>query len=357
MSIDAQALSNFFVKNLAYRNLDKNLTLRIIFATLLFLALVSNFPSQAQNPSIPVLVIHGGAGTIERGMLSDSMEAEIRNALQQALDSGYVLLEAGGTAIDAVTKTISMLEDCPHFNAGKGAVMTEEGRHELDASLMDGNTLDAGAISGVTNVKNPIKAALAVLRNSPHVMLAGSGAETFAESQQLELVPNTYFTTPRIRESWELGKARGHAPDTNSDYTKFGTVGAVAMDTEGNIAAGTSTGGIMNKKHGRIGDSPIIGAGTYADNATCGVSCTGQGEYFIRIGVAKEISDQMQFGNKSLDEAVQYSLHKRLTGMNALGGLIAIDRDGNMALEFNTPGMYRGYKKGNTSKVIIYGNE
>jgi beta-aspartyl-peptidase (threonine type) len=256
-----------------------------------------------------------------------------------------------------VALAISILEDCPYFNAGKGAVLTDQGRHELDASIMTGRNLDAGAISGVTNVKNPIKAALAVLRNSPHVMLAGSGAETFAESQELELVPNAYFTTPRIRESWERSKARGYAPDTNSDYTKFGTVGAVAMDTEGNIAAGTSTGGIMNKKHGRIGDSPVIGAGTYADNTTCGISCTGQGEYFIRIGVAKEISDQMQFGGKTLQEAIDYTLHGRLTGMNALGGLIAIDRDGNMALEFNTPGMYRGYKKGNTSKVEIYGNE
>jgi beta-aspartyl-peptidase (threonine type) len=331
--------------------------LKIILTTFILAFFAGCIPLQAQKQIIPVLLIHGGAGTIERGMLTDSMEAEIKNALQMALDSGHAYLEAGGAAIDAVALAISILEDCPYFNAGKGAVLTDQGRHELDASIMTGRNLDAGAISGVTNVKNPIKAALAVLRNSPHVMLAGSGAETFAESQELELVPNAYFTTPRIRESWERSKARGYAPDTNSDYTKFGTVGAVAMDTEGNIAAGTSTGGIMNKKHGRIGDSPVIGAGTYADNTTCGISCTGQGEYFIRIGVAKEISDQMQFGGKTLQEAIDYTLHGRLTGMNALGGLIAIDRDGNMALEFNTPGMYRGYKKGNTSKVEIYGNE
>jgi beta-aspartyl-peptidase (threonine type) len=235
--------------------------------------------------------------------------------------------------------------------------MTADGTHELDASIMNGSDLQAGAVTGVTTVKNPIKAALAVMQKSPHVMLGGEGAESFARAEALELVENAYFTTPRVRLSWERSNAKGAVPGQKPAVSKFGTVGAVAIDADGNIAAGTSTGGMMNKRNGRIGDSPIIGAGTYADNATCGISCTGQGEYFIRIGVAKEISDQMQFGGKTLQKAIDYTLHGRLTGMNALGGLIAIDQNGNIALEFNTPGMYRGKKSNKGSEVSIYGND
>lgn len=300
----------------------------------------------------PVLVIHGGAGTIKREMLSDSMESKIRQQLVMALDSGYAILESGGTAQDAVARAIVILEDSPLFNAGKGAVMNEQGNHELDASIMDGATLDAGAVAGVTRVKNPILSAIAVMERTPHVMLAGEGAEKLAEEVGLEMVENGYFTTPRIKARWE--KLKSHS-NTRS-FSKFGTVGAVALDEKGNIAAGTSTGGVMNKRYNRIGDSPIIGAGTYADNSTCGVSCTGHGEYFIRIGVAKEISDRMEFGHVPLEESARITLEK-LGGMNAAGGLIALDSEGNVVMEFNTAGMYRGYKKGKEIKVAIYDQE
>jgi len=310
----------------------------------------------AQN-KYPVIVIHGGAGVIERGMLSKVDEAAIIEVLQLALDSGYAVLDHGGSALNAIEKSIIILENSPYFNAGHGAVMNYDGRHELDASIMDGSNLEAGAVAGISTVKNPILAAKAVMLNSPHVLLSGEGAEIFAKSENLELVDNSYFTTENIKKSWSESKSQlklkgegksGPKPE------KFGTVGAVAVDREGNIAAGTSTGGMMNKKHGRIGDSPLIGAGTYADNSTCGISCTGHGEYFIRVGVAKEISDQMAFANKSLDEAVQFTLHKKLTGMGALGGLIGLDNSGNVVMEFNTSVMYRGYRNQNESIVRIY---
>ncbi len=312
----------------------------------------------AQNPSRPALVIHGGAGTIAPGMMTDSLEKEIRSALQAALEAGYAVLDADGSATDAVIAAITILEDSHHFNAGKGAVMNEAGTHELDASIMDGATLDAGAVAGITNVKNPIMAAKAVMKASPHVMMAGKGAELFAESQKLELVENTYFTTPKIKASWERGRQKkiNGEGSLGKESSKFGTVGAVAIDKNGNIAAGTSTGGMMDKRYGRIGDSPIIGAGTYADNNTCGISCTGHGEYFIRVAVAKEISDQMQFGNKTLQEAIQFTLHEKLTKMEGQGGLIAIDKNGNIAMEFNTPGMYRGFKNERESQIQFYGN-
>ncbi|MCZ4407191.1 isoaspartyl peptidase/L-asparaginase [Cryomorphaceae bacterium 1068] len=302
---------------------------------------------------IPAIVIHGGAGTIKKGLLSDSLELEIRSSLQAALDSGYAVLDRGGSAKDAVVKAIIVLENAPHFNAGKGAVMNAEGNHELDASIMIGSEKNAGAIAGATTIKNPILGAIAVMENTPHVLLAGDGADLLAKEIGLEQVENSYFTTERIKSKWE----RSQSDVSNSEFSKFGTVGAVAIDKEGNIAAGTSTGGMMNKQYNRIGDSPIIGAGTYADNATCGVSCTGHGEYFIRVGVAKEISAQMEFGDKSLEESVNFTLHERLSGMNAGGGVIAIDKDGNIVMDFNTEGMYRGFKKGNESKVSIYGND
>lgn len=308
--------------------------------------------------SAPALVIHGGAGTIERGMMSDSAEADIRAALQSALDHGYLTLEDGGSALEAVAAAIGVLEDDPHFNAGRGAVMTSEGRHELDASVMDGSNLNAGAVAGVTTVKNPLRAAMAVMQNSPHVLLSGEGAERFAREQGLEQVKNSYFTVPRIQKKFEsLNQDRGQLSPTENEISKFGTVGAVALDRDGNIAAGTSTGGMMNKRFGRIGDSPLIGAGTYADNATCGVSCTGHGEFFIRIGVAKDVADQMEYGGKTLENAARHTIHKKLTDMKAGGGLIALDTAGNIVMEFNTSGMYRGFKNENGSEIEIYKEE
>ncbi|MEM9053268.1 MAG: isoaspartyl peptidase/L-asparaginase, partial [Bacteroidota bacterium] len=259
----------------------------------------------------PALVIHGGAGTIKKELLSDSLKASIRRSLEEALEVGYDILEKGGTAQEAATQTIIVLENSPHFNAGKGAVMNAKGQHELDASIMIGADKDAGAIAGATAIKNPILGAVAVMEETPHVLLSGEGANQLAKEQGLEMVDNSYFTTERIQRRWD--KSQGE--NGSREVSKFGTVGAVALDQNGNIAAGTSTGGMMNKQYNRIGDSPIIGAGTYADNNTCGVSCTGYGEFFIRIGVAKEISAQMEFGGKSLEEAVDFTIHKKLTEM------------------------------------------
>lgn len=299
----------------------------------------------------PVLVIHAGAGTIKKGLLSDSLEMRIRTSLQLALDSGYAVLHRGGSAQEGITKAIVILEDSPLFNAGKGSVMNLKGTHELDASIMIGSNRDAGAVSGVTSTKNPILGAISVMENSPHVMLSGLGADQFCREEGLEQVKNSYFTTERIKSRWDKSR-------TNLDSvlaSKFGTVGAVALDRFGNLAAGTSTGGMMNKQFNRIGDSPIIGAGTYADNLSCAVSCTGHGEYFMRINVAKEISAQMEFGGKSLGEAVRFTVHERLTEMGGSGGVIALDKDGNMVLDFNTAGMYRGFTNGITSTINIYG--
>lgn len=308
-----------------------------------------------QPPPRPVLVLHAGAGTIKRSLLSDSLERVIRRDLQAALHAGYSILDSGGSAMDAVVATIQYLENSPEFNAGKGAVMTNIGTHELDASIMDGSNLMAGAVAGVKTVKNPILAAREVMLHSPHVMMAGAGADAFAKSRGLTIVPNSYFTTEHVQKRWDAShNAKGKLVER--DMKKYGTVGCVALDKNGDIAAGTSTGGIMNKRYGRIGDSPIIGAGTYADNATCGVSCTGQGEYYIRIGVAKEISDQIKFGNKTLKEAVEYTLGE-VTDMDAMGGVISIDKYGHFQLVFNTPGMYRAYKNPEGEAVMIYGDE
>lgn len=306
----------------------------------------------------PVIVIHGGAGTLERGMLSPEEESAITEKLNQALEVGYAIMMKGGSATEAVEASIVILEDAPQFNAGKGAVMTKEGKHELDASIMDGSNLEAGAVSGVTTIKNPIKAAKLVLNKSPHVLLYGTGAEDFAKGEKIETVKNSYFTTKSVKENWDaMNKGEGRQNNEFAKFSKFGTVGCVALDMEGNLAAGTSTGGLMNKAFNRIGDSPIIGAGTYANNETCAISCTGQGEYFIRIGVAKEISDQMEFGRKNLSDAASYTIDKNLTSMNALGGLIALDKKGNIAMPFNTPGMFRAYKKNRETVVKMYGQD
>lgn len=308
--------------------------------------------------TLPAIIIHGGAGTIERGMLDAKTERAVRGDLQAALDAGYALMRDGGSALEAVEIAVTILEDSPFFNAGRGAVMTSEGKHELDASVMDGSTKDAGAVAGVTRIKNPVKAAVAVMHHSPHVMLSGPGAEAFAREKGLEEVSNAYFTVPRIKKRFtELNKAEGHLPPEEKEFSKFGTVGAVAIDASGNIAAATSTGGMMNKRYGRIGDSPLIGAGTYALDATCGVSATGHGEYFIRLGVAKDISDQMEYAGKTLAQSAEHTIHKKLHDLGGTGGIIALDSEGNHVAVFNTAGMYRGFRNEGESWTAIYRNE
>ena len=280
------------------------------------------------------LVIHGGAGTITRENMSTEKEAEYISKLTAALKTGYAILENGGSGLDAVEATIKVMEDSPLFNAGKGAVFTGAGTNELDASIMDGATLQGGAVAGVKTVKNPISAARKVMEKTGHVLLAGEGADAFAKEQGLDIVDNSYFHTEHRFKS--LIKAK------EKEMEKHGTVGCVALDKKGNLAAGTSTGGLTNKRWGRVGDSPIIGAGTYASNETCAVSATGQGEYFIRGSVAFDIAAQMDYEKKSVQTAAQAVIDK-LTERGGTGGVIVMDRKGNIAMPFNTEGMYRGF--------------
>ncbi len=313
------------------------------------------------------LAIHGGAGTMERSRMSAEAEAQYRAELQKALDAGYAVLARGGSALDAVVAAIRPMEDSPLFNAGKGAVLNAEGICELDASIMDGRTLGAGAIAGVRRVKNPITLARAVMEQSPHVMFAGEGAEKFAEQiGGIELVPNEYFRTERRQEELRKVQAEEKAAgkqgwlddrDGVDREHKWGTVGCVALDQQGNLAAGTSTGGRTNKKFGRVGDAPIIGAGTYASNATCAVSATGHGEYFIRIGVARDIAAQMEYQGATVGQAADATLAK-VAKLGGDGGVICLDRAGNVAMPFNTAGMYRGFRLSTgTSMVKIFGDE
>jgi beta-aspartyl-peptidase (threonine type) len=309
------------------------------------------------------LVIHGGAGVILRENLTADQEAKYRAGLTDARDAGYAVLERGGTALDAVIAVITRLEDNPLFNAGKGAVMTADGKCELDSSIMDGRTLAAGAVAGVQHVKNPILLARAVMEKSEHVMLSGDGAERFAKLQGLELVPNEYFQTDLRRKQLEkaqkteadkkAGKKTAASPldDYAARIAHFGTVGCAAVDSHGNLAAGTSTGGMTNKKFGRIGDAPIIGAGTYASNATCAISATGWGEFFIRIGVARDIAAQMEYKGASLADASAATIEK-VGKLGGDGGIIAIDKDGHIAMPFNSPGMYRGYRLSTGANAI-----
>jgi L-asparaginase / beta-aspartyl-peptidase len=309
------------------------------------------------------IVIHGGAGVIHRENLTPEREAEVRAKLTEALQAGHALLARGGTSLDAVSAAIRILEDSPLFNAGKGAVFTHEGRNELDASLMDGRTLAAGAVAGLRHVKNPIELARRVMEQSPHVMMVGEGAEAFARAQGLELVPAEYFHT---EERWQqlqraLEKERaappsalapGREPATGEE--KFGTVGAVALDQAGSLAAGTSTGGMTNKRYGRVGDAPIIGAGTYA-NARCAVSATGHGEYFIRYTVARDICARLEYLELPLQEAAHLVVMDVLVRAKGEGGVIAMDAQGNVAMPFNSPGMYRGYMgMDGTPRVAIF---
>jgi beta-aspartyl-peptidase (threonine type) len=313
------------------------------------------------------IAIHGGAGTILKANMTPELEKQYTEKLDEAISAGYAVLQKGGTSLEAIATAIQIMEDSPLFNAGKGAVFTNEGTNELDASVMDGKTLAAGAIAGVTTIKNPIKAAIAVMQKSPHVMMTGRGAETFAEQQGLEIVPNSYFRDERRYQQWLKVKARDSIgegrirpemlPDEDAFIKdrKFGTVGCVALDQYGNLAAGTSTGGMTNKRYGRIGDAPIIGAGTYANNQTCAVSATGHGEYFIRAVVAHDISALMAYKKMSLKKAADEVVMKKLVKMGGEGGIIAIDNKGNIAMPFNSEGMYRAciYTNGQ-KKIAIY---
>ncbi len=296
------------------------------------------------------MVIHGGAGTIERREMTPENEKAHRDGLEQALKAGYAVLQRGGASLDAVEAAIRVLEDNPLFNAGKGAVFTHEGTNELDASIMDGKTLKAGAVAAVKHVRNPISLARLVMERSRHVMLEGEGAEAFAKQMGVQLVDTKYFYTEQRWRELEKEKAKS-SPAPASDNDRHGTVGAVALDQAGNLAAGTSTGGITNKLFGRVGDSPIIGAGTYANNRTCAVSCTGDGEYFIRAAVAHTISAMMEYKGISLEEAAREALDQAAQ-LGGTGGLIALDKDGNFTMPFNTSGMYRG-KVGADGKISV----
>jgi beta-aspartyl-peptidase (threonine type) len=294
------------------------------------------------------LVVHGGAGTIERSKMTPEREREYRAGIERALSAGYEILKRGGSGLDATEAAVRVFEDDPHFNAGRGSVFTNIETNELDAAIMDGKTLGAGAVANLRHIKNPILLARLVMEKSPHVLMAGEGAEAFAKENGIEIVDQKYFYTKERWDALEKVKAaeKSSAPGGKkfiiSDQDRHGTVGAVALDKNGNLAAATSTGGTTNKRAGRVGDSPIIGAGTYANNATCAVSATGDGEYFIRATVGHDISALMEYRGVSLKEAAQTVLDK-VAKLGGTGGLIAIDRQGNIAFPFNTSGMYRGY--------------
>lgn len=292
------------------------------------------------------LAIHGGAGTLIKGTMTPEKEAAYRNALQEALDAGYSLLENGATAIEAVEQAVIVLENTPLFNAGKGSVFTHAGTHEMDASIMDGKTLNAGAVSLITGIKNPISLAKQVMLKSEHVFLAGEGAMRFAKENGFGIENPEYFYDAFRYKQWQKIKDSNAFQLDHSDKkdSKFGTVGAVACDQNGNLAAATSTGGMTNKKWGRVGDSPMIGAGNYANNHTCAVSCTGSGEFFIRGVVAYDVSCLMEYKGYTLQQAADEVILNRILKIGGDGGLIAVDANGNIAMPFNTEGMYRGFK-------------
>ena len=299
------------------------------------------------------IAIHGGAGTLPRGEMTPDQEATYRAGLAAALDAGYAVLEDGGTSLDAVTVAVRILEDDPLFNAGRGAVLTHEGTVELDASIMDGRTLAAGAIAGVAHIRNPIELARAVMEHSPHVMLIGTGAEEFAHTRNIAFVANDYFKT----ETRKAQLRRVLVGDTRpaNELSALGTVGAVARDQAGNLAAATSTGGMTGKRYGRVGDSPIIGAGTYADNGSCAISATGHGEYFIRTAVAHDICARVAYGGATLQEAADAVVMQRLAKLGGEGGIIAVDASGQVVMSFNSEGMFRGARSsGGKREIAIY---
>lgn len=352
----------------------------------------------APDPARITLVIHGGAGTITRANMTPEKEKAYNAALEQALQAGYAILKRGGTSLDAVEASVRVMEDSPLFNAGKGAVFTHEGRNEMDAAVMNGQTLAAGAVAGVTVVRNPITAARAVMEKSEHVMMTGPGAEQFAREKGLDIVEPSYFftqarydqlqkalaedraagtpdqlnaptkaapapaTPTKTKLKTKAGKPTSAVPAPTPEQSsliftegkKYGTVGAVALDQFGNLAAATSTGGMTNKRYGRVGDAPIIGCGTYADNQSCAVSCTGWGEYFIRATVARDVAARVEFQRQPVAQAAQATIDK-VAKLGGDGGLIALDRQGNVAMPFNSEGMYRGFIKADgKSQILIY---
>ncbi len=324
------------------------------------------FPSiqQLQSPQSPRLgfIIHGGAGVITKGSLTPEKEKEFGDKLSEAVVAGYKALQAGKSSVDAVEIAIRILEDSPFFNAGKGAVFTNDGKNELDASIMFGKTQSAGAVAGLRRVKNPITLARAVMEKSEHVMMIGDGAEKFAAEQKIELVDPKYFWTQHrwdalqkiLKEEADKKKVSQLAKDEPAN--RFGTVGAVALDKNGDLAAGTSTGGMTNKKYGRVGDAPIIGAGTFASEM-CAVSATGWGEFFIRLGVARDICAQMEYRALPIQNAADFVIKQKLQKMGGDGGVVAMDRFGNMGISFNSEGMYRAYINVKGEPVVeIYGN-
>jgi beta-aspartyl-peptidase (threonine type) len=338
----------------------------LFFFTTIIIMLLQSCQDKVQGdngtPRPPYsIVIHGGAGTLSKASMSPEKEQAYKAALDSALSIGETILKNGGSALDAVEKTIVFLEDCPLFNAGRGAVFTHEGKNELDASIMDGATQKAGAVGSLMTVKNPIQVARAVMEKSNHVFLTGRGAEQFAAENGFESIdPKWFFTEERwktLQEMLEEEKKHGSTgerhPDFNPDY-KFGTVGCVALDNKGNLAAGTSTGGMTNKRWNRLGDTPVIGAGTYASNDACAVSCTGHGEFFIRYAVAHDVYARMSYKEESLTAATDFIVNQKLVEKGGEGGLIAVDKNGNIAMPFNTEGMYRGYSKAGERKIMIF---
>ncbi len=314
------------------------------------------------NPILPVIAVHGGAGTITRAALNAEQEARYHEALDYVLKGGQAILEKGGSALDAVTEAVFRLEECPLFNAGKGAVFTHAGTHELDASIMDGRSLAAGAVACVKSLRNPILAARRVMEDGRHVLLVGEGAEAFARNAGLKTVPPDYYFTEARHAQWQRALSEGRfglleglvAEPIDAD-TKMGTVGAVALDADGNLAAATSTGGVTDKRVGRVGDSPLIGAGCYANNRTVAVSCTGSGEMFIRMLAAYDVSALMEYRGLTLAEACEEVVMHKLPSIDGRGGLIAVDAQGNVCLPFNTEGMYRGHARaGGPRQTAIY---
>lgn len=325
-----------------------SINFKITILQLLFIISVTVAANSQNNYAI---AIHGGAGALTKKNMTPELETKYREALSNALNIGEEILKKGGTSLDAVEQTIIYLENCPLFNAGVGAVFNYDGIHELDASVMNGKTLQAGAVGSLQHVKNPIRAARKVMEFSPHVFMVGAGAEKFALEQGLDSVSNTFFDTPERLKEFLKNKQDS---ERHAKEQKRGTVGCVALDRSGNLAAGTSTGGMSMKKYGRIGDSPVIGAGTYANNNSCAVSCTGHGEYFIRYAVAYDVSARMLYNKQSLTSAADEVINKVLKDAGGDGGLIAVDKHGNITTPFNSEGMYRGWAKPGLREIKIY---